>query len=385
MKLKRILSAFLTAMLLISLVGCTGGDNMFTIDDTVLSAKSFYANTLLTKQLGRNYYDNDSGVLWLVHSGSMVEFKINGTKLTVNMISDGGSFGENTNNARFAIYLDGERVVDHCMTKPEASFEVFNHTEAAEHTVKIIKLSEAAQSIVGIASIDAECYGVIEPTDDKELKIEFIGDSITCAYGVDDEVKEHGFSTHTEDATKSYAYKASELLGADYSLVCYSGNGIISGYSGDGSRATWGLVPEIYTKVGKTGGGEHPDISSVDWDFGSFKPDYIVINLGTNDNSYVKGDKTKEQEYIDGYVDFLKLVRKNNKDAHIICALGVMGDELFGAIEKAVEQFGDKNTSTLRFSPRTSSDPIAADWHPAEVTQERAAKELVAHIESLGK
>ena len=74
-------------------------------------------------------------------------------------------------------------------------------------------------------------------------KIEFIGDSITAGYGVDDEVKEHGFSTATEDVTKTYAYKTAAALQADYSIVAYSGHGIISGYTGDGEKNTGLLIP----------------------------------------------------------------------------------------------------------------------------------------------
>lgn len=56
-------------------------------------------------------------------------------------------------------------------------------------------------------------------------------DSITCGYGVDDEDRSHQFSTKTEDATKAYAYKTAQLLNADYSLVSYSGHGVVLGYT----------------------------------------------------------------------------------------------------------------------------------------------------------
>ena len=271
------------------------------------------------------------------------------------------------------------------MNAPEKTVEVFKHEEVKKHTVKLIKLSESSSSVFGIQSIVANCINNITPTAYKDLKIEFIGDSITCGYGVDDEVKEHGFSTTTEDGTKTYAYKACEALDADYSMVCYSGHGIISGYTGDGNRQTWGIVPDIYDKVGRSGGGEAPNMSSIDWDFDKFEPDYVVINLGTNDHSYVKGDAAKAKEYAEAYAEFIKVIRKKYKDTHIICSLGIMGDELFKSIEEAIELSGDKNISALRFSPRASTDPVAADWHPAEATHERAAGELVEHINSLKK
>ncbi len=384
MKPIRILSIIMVLAMVISLFACKKSeDNDMQIDETALLTNTFHATDKRVKALGRNIYDEKTGILWLIHSASCAEFTVNGTKLSVNLVGDGTVFGDDTAKARVAIYLDGERIIDHMMSTPEVTLDVFDHPEAAEHTVKIIKLSEANSSVVGIQSIEAECYGLIKPTEQSDIKIEFIGDSITCAYGVDDEVKEHGFSTETEDATKSYAFLTAQELGADYSLYCYSGNGIISGYTGDGNRATWGVLPDVYTKIAR---GTSADIDvSQEWDFNSFEPDYIVINLGTNDNSYVKGDKTKAAEYAEAYAEFIKDIRKLNKDAHIICALGVMGDELFPSIEEAVKLSGDKNISTLRLSGRAATDPIAADWHPAFVTQQRAAGELTEHIRGLMK
>ena len=76
-----------------------------------------------------------------------------------------------------------------------------------------------------------------------------------------------------------------------------------------------------------------------------------------------------------------------NKDAQIICTLGLMGGDLFPAIEEAVKSYsaetGDKRVSTLRFANQQMSDGIAADWHPTEKTHAKAAKLLTEKIQSL--
>lgn len=383
MKLEKIISLLMTLVMSMCTTACDAKEDInMVLNETAPTEKTFFATDDYVKQLGRNVLD-DNNVLWLVHTDACVEFEVNGSELTINLMGDSTVFGDS--KPRFAVYLDGERVIDEMMNAPEKTVEVFKHEEVKKHTVKLIKLSESSSSVFGIQSIVANCINNITPTAYKDLKIEFIGDSITCGYGVDDEVKEHGFSTTTEDGTKTYAYKACEALDADYSMVCYSGHGIISGYTGDGNRQTWGIVPDIYDKVGRSGGGEAPNMSSIDWDFDKFEPDYVVINLGTNDHSYVKGDAAKAKEYAEAYAEFIKVIRKKYKDTHIICSLGIMGDELFKSIEEAIELSGDKNISALRFSPRASTDPVAADWHPAEATHERAAGELVEHINSLKK
>ena len=100
------------------------------------------------------------------------------------------------------------------------------------------------------------------PLPEKELKLEFIGESITCGYGIDDEDENHHFQTATEDATRAYAYKTAMALDADYSLVSYSGHGIISGYTENGQRLETHKVPDVYEKLGKTYGSANGYIDS---------------------------------------------------------------------------------------------------------------------------
>lgn len=359
-------------------------------EENELSEKSFTPSEEYVKQIGRSQM-NSGSVLWLVHSGSAVEFTFTGTKASVVMQGDStGVPGNRDNAARFAVYVDGERVMDEQMLQMQKEFEIPLSGEEKEYTVKIIKLSEAANSIIGIKSIDVTSKGDIKPTEEKDLKIEFIGDSITCGYGVDDEDKEHHFSTSTEDATKAYAFKTAALLDADYSLVSFSGHGIISGYSGDGNKVEEQTVPPVYTKLGKsyaTGG--NISLDETDWDFSRFVPDIVVVNLGTNDASYAGSDKDKRKDYTDSYVEFIKLIREKNPDAHILCTLGIMGTDLCASMHDAVDAYksetGDEKISYMDFDAQSASDGYAADWHPTEKTHTKAAEKLAEEIRSLIK
>lgn len=355
-----------------------------------LSEKSFTPSEEYVKQIGRSQM-NSGNVLWLIHSGSAVEFTFTGTKASVIMQGDStGVPGNRDSAARFAVYVDDERVMDEQMLQMQKEFEIPLSGGEKEYKVKIIKLSEAANSIIGIKSIDVTSKGDIKPTAAKDLKIEFIGDSITCGYGVDDEDKEHHFATSTEDATKAYAFKTAALLDADYSLVSFSGHGIISGYSGDGQKVEEQLVPPVYTKLGKsyaTGG--NISLDETDWDFTRFVPDVVVVNLGTNDASYTGSDKDKRKDYTDSYVEFIKVIREKNPDAHILCTLGIMGTELCSSMHDAVDAYvsetGDEKISYMDFAMQSASDGYAADWHPTEKTHTKAAEKLAEEIKALIK
>lgn len=388
MKLIKLIEILLALSLLISLAGCsnTGDDNM-KITETPIE-RTVNASDKYVKIIGRTCMD-ENNVLWIVHSAAGIEFVTNSKTCVITLSGDNTSTGIDFKSmARYAVYVNGERVLDEMMDEAEKTVSL--ELPDDESTVKVLKLSESTSSILGIKSITVTDTKPIAPSEKKALKIEFIGDSITCGYGVDDEDRNHNFSTTTEDATKAYGYLTAEILGADYSLVSYSGHGIISGYTGDGNISTWGIVPEVYTKVGKFGGAPNSSVSdSAKWDFDSFVPDIVVINLGTNDNSYVKGDPEKTKVYSDAYVEFLELIRKKNPDAHIVCTLGVMGADLYPAIETAVSEYSaktnDTNISCVKLGQIRGDEGFSADWHPTVATQTRVAKEMAKHLISVSE
>ena len=351
-------------------------------------AKDYLPSAENVKFLGRTHTEND--VLWTFFSSSGVAFNVDARRLDVTIAGDSGTPQRKDNGslARLAVFVNGERKLDQLIMKQEETFTVFDEANPVKGEVRIIKISESANSILGIKSISVDQDGTISPANQKSLKIEFIGDSITCGYGVDDEDRNHHFSTATEDNTKTYAYKTAQALDADYSMVSVSGWGIVSGYT-SAQKNPDSVLPKIYGKTGYTYGnkfnGKQPQ--SLNWDFSRFVPDIIVINLGTNDNSWTKGDAKKTEEFTKSYIAFLKQIRSLNPKAQIICSLGIMGGDLFPAIEEAVKIYsaetGDGKVSTLRFANQSMADGIAADWHPTEKTHAKAANLLVQKIKSL--
>ncbi|HHU70725.1 MAG TPA: SGNH/GDSL hydrolase family protein [Clostridiales bacterium] len=346
--------------------------------------KRFRANANAVKQLGRTYYSEED-ILWCALSGSGIEYKFSGNKCTINIVGDSVSTREDVDNhARIGIYVNNQRVVDDMISKKDKEYVVIDEGEVIEATIKILKLSETAMSTFGIASIDVE-GGTIEPTEKKNLLIEFVGDSITCGYGVDDEDPEHNFSTKTEDVTRAYAYKTAEALDADYSMVSISGYGIISGYTTGEEPITNQLIPQYYEKLGFSYGdfgAEKPQ--DIPWDFSLRQPDIVVINLGTNDSSYTKDHEDRIASFSQEYGVFIKRIRELNPEAAIICSLGIMGTQLYPSIELAVNTYmvetADVNIHLLRFDEQRHEDGFVADWHPTEITHIKAAKKLVDKI-----
>lgn len=346
-------------------------------------------NSENAKLVGRTWL-GDNNTLWCALSGSGAEFEFTGKKLDIMIEGDSVSTSGNSDNyCRLAIYVDGERVVDDMLDDAVKKYTPIDGTETVTKNVKIVKLSECAMSTMGIMPIDLEEGASIKPAEKKAHSIEFIGDSITCGYGVDDEDENHPFKTSTEDVTKAYAYKTAQALDAEYSMFSTSGYGIISGWTGDGTKKPEQSIPQYYKSLGFSYGSFGSTApQSIDWDFGNYQPELIVINLGTNDDSYCGSDETRQREYIDGYKEFLSVVRENNPDAHIICSLGIMGGRLYTCIEEMYLEYkketGDENISIFKFDAQNGNeDGYAADWHPTEKTHDKAAAALETEIRAV--
>ncbi|MCQ2596457.1 MAG: GDSL-type esterase/lipase family protein [Treponema sp.] len=346
-----------------------------------LFAADFKATKGNVKLLGRTYFDGD--ILWNCFSATGATFVTDSSKVEITLAGDNKANGQpvegNTAICRVAVFVDGERTHNVLMQNREEKIQVYEN-KTGKHEIRIVKLSETGNSVFGIKNISVDDGKIISPVEDKKLKIEFVGDSITCGYGVDDENRNHHFSTQTEDATKTYAYKTAANLNADYSMVSCSGWGIISGYSGDGLIKDKQVMKMAYDKTGFTynGFGKKSYMGQrLPWDFSTWQPDIVVINLGTNDASYTKRMADRCKAYEEGYVEFLKMVRANNPEAQIVCILGLMGSDLFLNIQNAVKTYsaetGDEKVTCVKI-PQTSV--YAADWHPAEKGHENAANVL---------
>ena len=360
---------------------------------------AFFPSAEHVKILGRTVALEDC--LLLALSGSGVEFTYKGTKLTVTFYGDSSVKDRDDgtvpwkDQARMAVFVDGNLQLDTVIKKEKESFVVFGEDENAicgEHTVRIIKLSEPRMSSVGLGEIRVLAQEPPRPTSASDRYIEFIGDSITCGYGIDTASEANTFSTTTENVSKAFSYLTAAALSADASYVSYSGHGLISGYTGNPDIPTLDelIQPyyEIFAYSYNTFRGKR--LETIKWDFESErKPDTIVINLGTNDASYIMQDDNKLAAFREDYEDFLEQVHLANPRSRIIIAFGLMGDELFETEKEAAESFAEKtgfsDIHTFRLTPQDpEKNGYAADYHPSAASHMIAAKELTEYIRSLG-
>ncbi|MCR4779564.1 MAG: GDSL family lipase [Ruminiclostridium sp.] len=358
---------------------------------------TYIINEQNCKLTGRGTWDEDK-IYWCALSGSGFECRFKGREFILELVGDAAPEkpGNDENWARYAVFVNGIRTTEGLLDRVTKTVPVICGSENSKETeadIKFIKLSESAKSTIGIKPVI--CDGVMTPAPEKPLKLEIIGDSITCGYGVDEYDPLVHFRTSTEDFTKSYAYKVGQLLDADVRAFSISGWGIISGYvdSPDMPPLTTNLLPPYYTKLGfsdeKFDDRDGLAPQDIDWDFTKYIPGLIVINLGTNDFSWCMGHEDRYAEYTAEYVKFLETVHKCNPSSKILCIMGIMVDEIYPYMEKAVELFrektGFKEIYTARFTPHDGSLGFGADYHPSPATHDKAAKVLAEKIREIMK
>lgn len=260
---------------------------------------------------------------------------------------------------------------------------LFTAPEKGTHSVRVIKLSEAARGKIGIAELETD--GEFVPVaGEKKPVIEFVGDSITCGFG--NETTDGGmmFKTAEENGWKSYAALAARELGYEYSLVCESG---ISASKPMKSFMPMHAMDEIYALTDEMYDRKR-EVEPEKWDFKAHPSKVVVVNLGTNDATPIKfyRDATElkpmEDWFREHYRSFIEQIRSlNGPEAFIVCTLGTMDYYLFNQIDNAVREYreatGDEKVCAFKMvGINQMTEGMGGGGHPSLKTHIRMGHEL---------
>ncbi len=244
------------------------------------------------------------------------------------------------------------------------------------HTILIAKNTEA--NIGYIEFVGLQCKRLLPLPFKPARKMEFIGNSITCGYAVEDTSGKDRGTAPYENAYIGYAAITARHFKAAFNCTVKSGIGI---------TISWFplIMPEMYDRL-------DPEDPNSKWDFSRFRPDVVVVNLFQNDSWLVNmpdNDQFKARfgktppgadTIVSAYKRFIQQVRERYPDAYIICMLGNMdatreGSPWPGYIQKAVGQLADKKMYTL-FIPFKGTN-----GHPSRTEQQSLANGLIHFIE----
>ncbi len=211
-------------------------------------------------------------------------------------------------------------------------------------------------------------------------RIEFVGNSMTCGYGVESDNPLEPFSYETENHYYTYAARTARALHAQHLVVARSGIGVYRNFGAPRTGSS-DCMPNMYNQV------LFSDSTEL-WDFSNYTPDVVCVNLGTNDTSLDNYDK---ELLTDAYRKFIKKLRNIYPDAKLVLLSGSMLtgkslQDVRNAMDKVVAEMnsdGDKEVYRFEMSPQTGSLGMGADYHPSMRQHQKMASELTEYLRKL--
>ncbi len=289
-----------------------------------------------------------------------------------------------------AVFLDDEEEPYQIFKAGKADhiYLLFQTEKEEYHTISVRKLTENCKGKVFFVEFLTDGEILRAEKVSYNLKMEFIGDSITCGFGNMINDRDRGFYPEDENGWMSHAAIAARKLNADFSVISYSGMAVSPG-TGKNDFPPFPLADYYYPYLDRVT--EELDGVCDDptpWDFQKYRPDVIVINLGTNDAAVIdlNGDTNEGIVRFEAdYYNFLKSVRKyNGSKPWIICALGSMDYFLYENIKRAAAMYcqdaEDARICCFKYGRMRINDGVGAANHPFVTTQIRMGWELADFI-----
>ena len=359
--------------------------------------KEFTLNKIENKRiLGRNVYKAQDEALTLFWGGAALEINVKAREvyacISTDYIDHEQWLTVEINGAPVSRFMLNKEKTWYCLAR--------NLNPQKENLISIIKdvqpMSEDFKHSLVIHALGLDEAGEFVPVVPRKYSIEFIGDSITAGEGLCGAPEEQDWISLWMRASGTYARLLARKMNADWNTMGKCGWGIICGWDGNLESA----IPPHYENVCSVMKDEKSLAMGAQqkWDFyGGKGSDYVIINLGTNDDGGLrvlkeKGDTGREEELTAAVTDFLKIVRKHNPSAKIIWVWGMLGLETVPVlVQKGVDNYkaisGDKSVYTLELESLEDLEKLPEEkgsrGHPGVKTHQHAASKLFEFIKSL--
>lgn len=298
-------------------------------------------------------------------SASSVSFTVSGGSASVKLKDPGKNVWQ--------VVVNGEPTEVLTLEAGEKSYAVATGLAAGAHTIELVKRTEASFGATQILGVVIDDDAKLLSTPVRPRRIEVIGDSISCGFGNEAPNKEAKFTAATENAWLAYGAVAARAVNADYVCIAWSG------------KKLWpdNTIVSIYDRIA-------PNVSgSAKWDFSTWVPDVVVINLGTND--FNAKANPEEAGWVAAYVKFIGEIRARYPQAPIYLGVGPMlsnwpGERkprttILGYLEKVVAEAnaaGGPMVRLIDFGVQMQHNGIGAQWHPSVKTHSIMAEKLAA-------
>ena len=310
--------------------------------------------------------EGTDGSLSFDWSGSHFTFRFEGTRCTMHAADSHRNY--------YNVFVDGRLYGKATTEGPCREIVLAEGLPAGEHTVLVQKRTEAEQGRTTLYGVSTDGRLLPPPAARKRL-IEFIGDSHTCGYGTEGKSITEPFTPETENCDLAWGCLLARWFDADYTLIAHSGQGVVR---------NWGIREErsevtMRERIGRTFDMEELPA----WDFTRYRPDIVVIKLGTNDFST---GTPSEEEFRSSFGAMYERLRSGyGAEVPILYVVPQQSDAYYDYLRRIIAEQGD---AKLHVVPHTAAihnndSDLGAGYHPALGGQRKMAAAVMPYIATL--
>ncbi len=260
-----------------------------------------------------------------------------------------------------------------------SSYTLASGLPEGQHSILFVKRSETNWTKFSFNGFILDNGKTLLPPKEKPVrKIEFIGDSFTCASG--NEWTDNSAPSNVEKYTNIYEGFGSitaRHFNAQYVLSGRSGYGLVLDYTGNYE----GNLPDVFDRTVLIA--ENPK-----WDFEGWVPNLVVICLGLNDysgfggySSTVAQDKT--DLYKTRYHEFIAQIRDVYPGVKILTVAAHV-EWIQNTVQKVVQEENESGNKDVFYTyfPYYNGGYVN-NGHPNVETHHKIAERLIAAIDTI--
>ena len=327
---------------------------MFACAVSAVSARTatvYNANdTAAVRIVGRTDRSAGDGSVRFDWSGTYMETILEGRALKMRVGDTGKSL--------FDIFVDGRKLGKIMVNSTDTTITVADKLPRGRHQIAIRKCTEGETGVTTVRQFILPDGGTLAAAQPRGRHIEFVGNSLSAGFGTESNNPRDPFTPESENCNLAYSTIIPRFFDADYTVIAHSGRGIVRNY-GDSVRVSERAMRHKFMQTLDTD-------TALRWHFGDYRPDLVVINLGSNDFS--TEPHPYRSEFVKAYCELIDSIKANyGKDTPILC---VVPYSISSDVDDYFREIISRAVDTRIYKIRMSEDYLNWDsdrgavWHP---------------------
>ena len=276
------------------------------------------------------------------------------------------------------LYIDGQWVRKlHITGTTPQRIVLAERLSKGTHRLRLQKCTEGQNGCTTLHRFILGRGGTMTAVAPKERMIEVYGDSYTCGYGTESSKASDPFRVDTENCDKAYGCIIARYFDADYALTAHSGQGMVRNWA-DAKQLSEKSMSTRYTHI-------YDDHGDLDYGFDRYRPQLVMINLGTNDFSPVA--IPTDEQYVGADLKMIETIRSRYAGVKILCitphSAGRYLKAAIGLLRERVSGMKDVYMALPLDGIVTEERDMGADWHPNYQGQKKIAMSLIPQISAI--